>query len=59
MKKLALFLGGVVVGYMGCCGLLAFGNSYYDETIYETDKYNITKATDRGKNLDVAIINYK
>ena len=59
MKKLALFLGGTAVGFIGCCTLLSIGNVLLDETLHETDEYTIEKATDRKKNLDVAIIRYK
>lgn len=59
MKKLALFLGGVVVGYLGCCGLIGLGEAIYDETLHETDEYVIKKATSRNKNVDVAVIEYK
>ena len=59
MKKLALFLGGTLVGFMGCCALIALGDEVLDETIHETDEYTIEKTTNRNKNLDVAIIRYK
>lgn len=59
MKKLALFLGGTLVGYLGCCMLIGFGDVLYDETLHETDEYVIKKATSRNKNVDVAVIEYK
>ncbi len=59
MKKLVLFLGGVVVGYVGCCGLIGLGKVAYDETLHETDKYVIKKATNTNKDCDIAVIEYK
>ena len=61
MKKLALFLGGIVTGLFVFGIALGWGEDMYDETLYENEEYTITKAADKTKKgkVGLAVINYE
>lgn len=54
MKKLALFLGGVLVGWFGFAYVLIKGEEMHDDVLCDTDEYTIKRA-----NNAIAFINYK
>lgn len=59
MKKLALFLGGVLVGAYGLCCLIMYGEQDLDTTLCETDEYQVKLATPPRNEIGLAVVRSK
>lgn len=59
MKKLALFLGGLLVGWFGFAFTLTKGQEMYDDVLCDNDKYTIKRANERIGDSAVAVVTYK